>query len=436
VPTVASCDNKQTMVAVAQALGVNLAINRADAWIFDWDWARVDFGSWSKNLELGWQWDETQFGINMFVHPYHGSLYFDAARANCLTYWEAIPITFLGSWTWEFLGETFRPSLNDFWMTGFGGLAVGEMLHRVSRAILDEEAEGGERITRELAALAVDPVGGLNRLVRGQWTGRGVNPVDRLPESYQFRAKFGGRQVREDGAPGGPTSSPTVLLDVAYGDVFETEYRAPFDVITMLAQVSPDGGGLNILRVVGRLYGKEFTDRTAWSRHQLVIGQRFDYVNNPVYHFGEQSLEVGLLSRFRTGPAGLRVSTRLAGNLVMLGAIDALDAGLGTRLIDYGPGLGVIAEITLERGGHTYASFYNRVRYLRSVSGAPANHNLFFSGLDVSIPVTSQIAIGAHVSGDQRRSYYEDLPKDVRSYLETRIYLSWTFARGTPGSSP
>jgi hypothetical protein len=424
------------MVAVAQALGVNLAINRADAWIFDWDWARVDFGSWSKNLELGWQWDETQFGINMFVHPYHGSLYFDAARANCLTYWEAIPITFLGSWTWEFLGETFRPSLNDFWMTGFGGLAVGEMLHRVSRAILDEEAEGGERITRELAALAVDPVGGLNRLVRGQWTGRGVNPVDRLPESYQFRAKFGGRQVREDGAPGGPTSSPTVLLDVAYGDVFETEYRAPFDVITMLAQVSPDGGGLNILRVVGRLYGKEFTDRTAWSRHQLVIGQRFDYVNNPVYHFGEQSLEVGLLSRFRTGPAGLRVSTRLAGNLVMLGAIDALDAGLGTRLIDYGPGLGVIAEITLERGGHTYASFYNRVRYLRSVSGAPANHNLFFSGLDVSIPVTSQIAIGAHVSGDQRRSYYEDLPKDVRSYLETRIYLSWTFARGTPGSSP
>jgi hypothetical protein len=90
----------------------------------------------------------------------------------------------------------------------------------------------------------------------------------------------------------------------------------------------------------------------------------------------------------------------------------------------------------LERGGHTYASFYNRVRYLRSVSGAPANHNLFFSGLDVSIPVTSQIAIGAHVSGDQRRSYYEDLPKDVRSYLETRIYLSWTFARGTPGSSP
>jgi hypothetical protein len=225
-------------------------------------------------------------------------------------------------------------------------------------------------------------------------------------------------------------------LDVAYGDVFETEYRAPFDVITMLAQVSPDGGGLNILRVVGRLYGKEFTDRTAWSRHQLVIGQRFDYVNNPVYHFGEQSLEVGLLSRFRTGPAGLRVSTRLAGNLVMLGAIDALDAGLGTRLIDYGPGLGVIAEITLERGGHTYASFYNRVRYLRSVSGAPANHNLFFSGLDVSIPVTSQIAIGAHVSGDQRRSYYEDLPKDVRSYLETRIYLSWTFARGTPGSSP
>lgn len=432
--TVTACEGKQTMVAVGQALAVNLVINRADAWLFDWDWARVNFESWSRNLELGWQWDETQFGINMFVHPYHGSLYVDAARANCLSYWEAIPVAFLGSWTWEFFGEKWRPSLNDFWMTGFGGVAMGEMLHRVSRAIIDEEATGGERITRELAALAVNPVGGLNRLVRGQWTGRGVNPVDRLPESYMFRAKAGGRTVREDGSPAGPTTSPTLLLDVAYGDIFETESEAPFDVINVLAQVSPDGGGLNILRAVGRLYGKDLSDRDSWQRHQVVISQRFDYVNNPVYHFGEQSLEVGLQSLWRVGPSGFRLRTRLAGDVVLLGAIDALDAGLGQRAIDYGPGLGVIAELALERAGTTYVSLYNRVRYLRSVSGAPANHNILFSGLDVTIPVTSQLGIGAYMSGDRRRSYYEDFPKDERSYLETRIYLSWTFARETAGS--
>lgn len=431
--TVASCTQQRTMHGVAQALGVNLVINRVDAWIFDWDWARVDFESWSRNLELGWQWDETQFAINMFVHPYHGSLYFDAARANCLTFWEAIPITFLGSWTWEYFGETFRPSLNDFWMTGYGGVAMGEMLHRISWAILDQEASGAGRIGREAAALAVNPLLGLNRLVGGQWTERGSNPVDRLPESYSFRAKVGGRSVREDGAPDGATSSPTLLLDVAIGDVVETEYEAPFDVINMLAQVSPDGGGLNILRAVGRLYGVDLTGAGSRHRHQLAINQRFDYVNNPVYNFGEQSLELGLNSRWRTGPGEVRLITRLAGDVVMLGAIDALDSGLGQRDIDYGPGLGLIAELAVEVDGTTYVSFYNRIRYLRSVSGAPANHTILFSGFDLTIPVTSELGIGAYVSGDRRRSYYTDFPNDVRSYLETRVYLTWTLAAGTPG---
>jgi hypothetical protein len=432
-PTIAGCEDKRTVLAVAQSLGLNLAANRVNVWVFDWQWARVDFDSWSRNLRLGWDWDETQFGVNMFLHPYHGSLYFDAARANCLSFWEAVPITFLGSWTWEFLAERARPSLNDFAMTGFGGAAMGEILHRISAVILDEEATGGERIARELAALVVTPMGGANRLVRGQWTERGVNPVDRVPESYLVRLNMGGRRVRESGSARGPSSSPTLLLDVELGDVFDTEYRAPFDVINLLAQVSPDGGGVNVLRATGRLYGRELTARDSWHRHQLVVNQRFDYVNNPVYHFGEQSLEAGLHSLWRIGPSGLHLSTRLAGGAVMLGAIDALDADAGGRVIDYGPGLGAIAEASLEQNGTTYISFYNRFRHLRAVSGARADHTMLFTGFDVTIPITSQFGIGAYVSRDWRRSYYAELPNHQRSYRETRVYVTWTPARRTLG---
>ncbi|MGD8287890.1 MAG: DUF3943 domain-containing protein [Gemmatimonadota bacterium] len=431
--TVASCDDQRTMEAVAQTLGVNLVVNRANAWVFGWDWAHVGFESWSSNLEKGWQWDETQFAVNMFVHPYHGSLYFNAARGNCLTFWEAVPITFLGSWTWEYFGETFRPSLNDFWMTGYGGVVLGEMLHRLSAAVIDQQASGAGRIGRELAATVIDPMGGFNRLIRGDWTRQSANPDDRLPGSYLARMKAGGRRVREDGDPESSTSSPTLLLEVRFGDVIDTEYRAPFDVINMLAQVSPDGGGVNILRAVGRLYGRDLTSAGSRHRHELVINQRFDYVNNPVYHFGEQSLEMGVHSRWRTGPGGLRLNTRLAGDIVMLGAIDALDAGMGQRDIDYGPGLGALLEVSLDLNGSTYVSFYNRVRYLRSVSGAPADHTILFSGFDVTIPLTSEIGIGAYVSGDSRYSHYSDLPNDSRSYLETRIYVTWNLAHRTAG---
>ncbi len=429
--TLASCEDKRTALAVSQALGVNLAINRANAWLFRWEFGHVGFESWSRNLRRGWKWDATQFGVNSFVHPYHGSLYFTAGRANCLNYWESIPVTFLGSWVWEYFGETHRASLNDFYTTGLGGAALGEVLHRVSWAVLDEEARGGERIARELLALAINPVGGLNRLFRGQWMRRGENPVDRVPEAYLFRARVGGRSVEETRIPKEPRVSPTVIVDIGLGDPFDTPYRAPFDVVSMSAQVSPDGGGLNLLRTVGRLWGRELTSTESAHRHQLMVNQRLDYVNNPVYNYGEQTLEIGLRSRW-SAQRNLRVHTRLAADFVALGAVEALDEARGTRTIDWGPALGAIAEVSLDYQGQTYLTFYNRVRYLSSVSGSPARHTLLFSGFDFLIPLTSDLGIGAYVSVDQRRSDYTAVPDVERSYTETRVYFTWTPAFGTP----
>lgn len=442
--SVASCEDKRPVMAVAQTLGVNLVVNRINAWVFGWDFGHVGFESWSRNLYRGWKWDATQFGVNMFVHPYHGSLYFAAARANCLGFWESVPIVFLGSWTWEYFGETHRASLNDFFTTGFGGPVLGEMLHRVSTAIVDEEAEGGERLAREVTALIVNPVGGLNRLLRGQWGRQGVNPVDRIPESYLFRTRFGGRRVEEVGKAGGPTYSPTLILEVSYGDAFDTEYGAPFDVVRFLVQLSRDGGAPNLLRTVGRLYGRELTDELDRHRHQLVINQRFEYANNPVYNFGEQTLEVGLQSRWGIGFGGLTLSTRFAADVVVLGAVEALDPDaveladdgqreIRRRTIDWGPGLGAIAELSLELDGVTYISFYNRVRYIGSVSGEPADHTLLFSGLDFTVPITRQLGVGMYVSWDRRTSDYTRFTDVDRSYSETRVFLTWTPLRSAPG---
>jgi hypothetical protein len=223
-------------------------------------------------------------------------------------------------------------------------------------------------------------------------------------------------------------------LDVRFGDVVETEHRAPFDVISLLAQVSPDGGGLNIFRAVGRLYGKDLTSAGSRYRHQFVVNQRFDYVHNPVYRFGEQSLEAGVQSRWPVGQTGLSLDTGFGGDLVMLGAIDALAAGMGQRDIDYGPGLGALFEVAIGRRGTKYATLYSRLRYLRSVSGAPADHTVLFSGLDVTLPVSSRLGIGAYVSAANRNSDYARLPDEQHSYFETRVYLSWSLASENAGA--
>jgi hypothetical protein len=307
---------------------------------------------------------------------------------------------------------------------------MGEILHRVSSAILDEESVGGERLTREIAATLINPMRGVNRLVRGEWNDRGANPPDRLPESHRFRTSLGGRTIRENSPDERPTRSPTILIDIALGDVFDSGPSSPFDVITLNAQISPDGGGMNILRGTGRLWGREMTPTDSWHRHAIVVNQRFDYVNNPAYHFGEQSLETGIESRWRTGPGSLRVHSRFAADVVMLGAIEAWDPGRGIRNTDYGPGVGAIAEVSLERNGTSYIAWYNRVRYLRTVSGAPADHSILFSGIDITVPVTESLGVGAHLSGDRRKSYFADYPSEERSYTETGVYLTWTPARG------
>lgn len=155
------------MLAVSEALVLNVVVNRVDAWLLNQAWAQnAGADSWARNFRLGWSWDEDNFTTNMFAHPYHGGMYFNAGRANGLSFWESAPLTFLGSWTWEFLGEVERPSLNDFFMTTFGGLALGEMFHRVAASLRDNTARGSARWWRELGSLPFDPIGGLNRLAR------------------------------------------------------------------------------------------------------------------------------------------------------------------------------------------------------------------------------------------------------------------------------
>jgi hypothetical protein len=110
----------------------------------------------------------------------------------------------------------------------------------------------------------------------------------------------------------------------------------------------------------------------------------------------------------------------------MLGAIDAWDENRARRRYqDFGPGVGAIVEVSLERNGTRYLAWYNRVRYLRTVSGEPADHTILFSGFDVTVPITSSFGIGAHISGDRRKSYFTDLDDIERSYTETTVYLSW-----------
>ncbi len=429
--TTASPVPRRVGLAVQQTLLSNVVVNRFNAWALGEAWARdVDFESWNRNLRLGWEWDEDAFATNMFGHPYQGATYFNAGRANGFSYWESVPLAAFGSWTWEHFGETFRPSLNDFFMTTFGGISVGEMTHRVAATIRDEESRGAERLTREIAALVVDPMGGFNRLFQGQWSRVGPNPPEHDPGAFAYAYRAGVRNVFAD-ASGTHNVAATLLIDVAYGDAFLKRYREPFDVFSAHVQFSPGGGGLNAVQTSGRLYQAGLPSWSGRFEHAFSVDQRFDYLSNPVYRFGAQNVEVGILSRFPL-PRRFTLRTRAAGSFLVLGAISAPEGVLEeetTRAYDFGPGVGAVVSAELMRGETTFLSMYNRAEYLHSVSGTPADHVIAFTGLKGMLPLYGNFGVGLDLRGDVRESRYADVPDISRRFVETRVFVSWASSR-------
>ena len=421
----------RTVMAIGQVALINTFVNRVDAWVFKQDWARSGTRVWGQHLRLGWEWDEDAFTTNMFAHPYHGGLYFNAARSNGVDFFQSVPYAIMGSWTWEYFGEKYRPSLNDWFMTSFGGITLGEMFHRVSSTIRDNGARGRGRTLRELAALPMDPIGGFNRLLRGQWKGIGPNPAEHDPDNYVLRVGAGLRFAEGLISDSGVAKMGAVVVDLLYGDQFAQEYKTPFDVFNVRLILNSNGG-FNMLRASGRLYGTNLNSATARVRHVLAINQRYDYVKNPAHSIGGQSVEIGVNSRWRVGSRGYGLRTALFLDGILMGAIDAPGTGLGERNYDFGPGVGARWELAVERHGARFLRIFGQGEYIHAVSGASADHVVDVSGVELTIPITHGFGIAGHTYVFNRRSRYSDRPRDSRDYPEARILLVWTKAGFKP----
>ncbi len=415
----------RTVMAIGQVALINTFVNRVDALVFKHDWARSGTRVWGEHLRLGWEWDEDAFTTNMFAHPYHGSLYFNAARSNGVDFFQSVPYAIMGSWTWEYFGEKYRPSLNDWYMTSFGGITLGEVFHRISATIRDNRATGRGRTLREIAALPLDPIGSLNRLVRGQWRARGVNPPEHDPGSYVFRIGGGARFAKGLMADSGVGRMGAMLVDLLYGDPFATEYRSPFDVFGVRLMLSSNGG-FSSLRASGRVYGTNLNNPARRARHVLAVNTRYDYFKNRAQSVGGQSVEIGINSRWPIGSRGYAFRTSLFVDGILLGAIDASGTGLGTRTYDFGPGGGARWEFGFDRHGARFLRVFGQLEYIHAVSGASADHIVDFSGIEANIPIGRGFGLAAHSTVFHRISRYSTAPKDERNYPEARLLLTWT----------
>lgn len=319
--------------AAAMATGINVAVHLFDRFILNEDFAEVTFKSIGENFKHGFVWDNDKFSTNLFAHPYHGNLYFNSARSNGLNFWQSAPYALGGSLMWEFAGEIEPPAINDLMATTFGGIAIGEVTHRISALILNDRSRGFRRFLREFGATLINPMQGLTRIIDGDaWRIRQnkhlYHDFNAIPVS--FGMALGERYLADDGAMYRGEHHPYITFSLAYGDAFKEENTQPYDYFTLnatiaLASTQPI---VNSLHLMGRLWSSVVYDGKE-GRTLVGLFQHFNYYDSEPVKNGTGLTPFRISEAAAVGPGIVwefpkvgnlsRIEQRIFADLILLG---------------------------------------------------------------------------------------------------------------------
>jgi hypothetical protein len=387
--------------------------------------ALVTFDSWKRNVVQGMEWDRDAFQTNMWAHPYHGAMYFNSARGNGYDFWQSSAFSWGGSFLWEMFGEANRPAINDWMATALGGVALGESLHRFSTMIWDNRATGVSRSLREFGGFLVNPMGGFNRLVRGEWTKVGENPDDRFPKTSAGALRLGYRNVG-DGGRAQPSQGGFFSFDYLYGDAF-TDFGKPFDAFEFTAQVYGNNEKQNIglAHLTASLYGAELK-RTEKADHVFHFAQHFDYVNIETLETGGSSLSATFLSRWQLSESW-NLHTRFEPSALLIWGVNSEYSDFTLRDYDFGSGAGLRAHVTLRNASGANVGLSYLFFWQHTLNGAVGDHLLQLGGVQGFVPVYKRMGLGATWFLNVRDSYYRDYPDVFRRNPEFRIFAAYSF---------
>jgi hypothetical protein len=250
--------NKSYALPAMEILGFDFLLNRNNhrySSSTDYD---VTGASIRDNLRANWVTDNDPYQVNQFAHLYQGPMYHGFARSAGLGYWESAGYAFAGSVGWEIAGEKTRPAVNDQVASGIAGSFLGEALFRMSSLVL-EQGYRMPNVWREVAASAISPSTGFNRLAYGNrfnsvFSSRGAYYYSRL----QLGLSAATRNVQGTSTSHKPNE---ILADYAmdYGLPGQPGYgyTRPFDYFAFQSTASSANVFENVLTrgmLVGRSY--------------------------------------------------------------------------------------------------------------------------------------------------------------------------------------
>ena len=391
--------------------------------------AYISVDSVRQNLETGFTYDRDSFKTDQSSHPFHGSLFFNAARANGYSFWESGAFAFAGSFLWEVGMEAEPPAINDLVNTTLGGMDRGEIAHRLSMLLRDNTARGSSRFWRELGAAVINPVGAFNRLLQGDLNRKFENPPDRMPS--RFVVDLEGQYRNRTSALSGGESSGQGALEVRlrYGDPFDGERHRPYEWFDLSLDLAyPSTAFISRVESRGVLVDGPLEGA---GEQRLALLLPFTYYDDGPISFGGQSFD--LLHQLRLPLRnGAELRTEAGVSFAPLAALQVdyqrLSTAVYGRSFDYGPAASVQATARIRRREIDLVKVTWSLLWHSALDGVSRHSRIHSVGAEARLPFANdRFSAGLGWGWSERLSTYDLFPTVQKSGSAVKLFAAVTF---------
>jgi len=400
--------------------GVVAGVWAYDNYLMQEEWAVIGTNSVKKNFEHGFEWDSGKFDMNQFAHPYHGNIYFTAARSNGLNFYQSIPYTVGGSLTWELFMENHYPSINDMIMTTMGGVAMGEVLFRLSNYFIDESSTGLERFARETATTILSPMNGLNRWLDGRMSSNSGYSFSDSPITFKLSLGGNGEWRKQYNEKMEAHSHFGIMIE--YNDLIQgKKQRNPYDYFKVHVAMSiAKENRVAMINEIGMIRGIEVEKKNTTFIYGMF--QHYDYIDNNVIMLSSVSLGPGIefYTKFRQSKY-MKVNFHLQGI-----ALGGTSSDYNPEKMDYnmGSGFACFSNFELGKEDSYNLGFYGKNYWMKNIKGERGVEKIWIGCAYAGIPIYKSLHYYAEFMYYNRNGEYQNLP-DTSEYTDIlRTFVS------------
>ncbi|HNW50315.1 MAG TPA: DUF3943 domain-containing protein [Prolixibacteraceae bacterium] len=446
---------EKSLNAAGLVLGTNMGVWAFDRFISKDTFAYINSHTIKRNFKTGFAWDNDGFKTNLFLHPYHGGIYFNAARSNGMSFWQSVPFVAAGSLGWEFFMETEPPAINDFFATTIGGTCLGEMNFRISDLIIDDRTRGLERFGREALLTIVSPMRGITRMINGQSGAHRTVRGNSLPLPQSTFYLTTGHRFLSAKTPIDKDVSNMISynLGLYYGNPFDEDNSKPYDFFIL-----KEGGNINTaqpvisyINALGMLYSTGIHLKNP--NRQLMIGffQHYNFYFSKAEINHEELIPYKISEAASFGP-GLMYKSKVKSDVDFSGSFHLSGILLGGSYTDhykyanrdYNMGSGFSSKLNFELLIRNKVRFYLKSEHYRiyswkgydpsmadnvthNVQGDKGHATLSVVNLTFSYILKGHYLISTESGLFFRRSVYAYFPTVQNRAFENKICVGYVF---------